>query len=59
MAAVSTTWVQYYTNPAFRTEEILGWNFIMHFALFLLAISLLDHVRKENILFVHREANGH
>jgi len=57
VATVSSSLVQYYTSLNYRVAEVFGWNFIMHFALFLLAVCLLDHLRRKNILFTSRNQN--
>ena len=57
VATVSNSLVEYHTNPNYRVAEVFGWNFIMHFAIFLLAIVLLDQIRKGNSLFIPRNRN--
>jgi hypothetical protein len=57
VATICSSLVQYYTNTNDRVLEVFGWNFIMHLAIFLLAIILLDRIRRENIMFAFRSPN--
>jgi hypothetical protein len=57
VATACTSLVQYYTNANARAAEVFGWNFIMRLAIFLLAIFLLDRIRRENIMFASRSPN--
>lgn len=45
---------EYLTNWQ-ASMPIFGWNFLMRFAVYLLVLVLLDHLRRENILFVRRK----
>ena len=50
---------EYSDNPGYSLAEIFGWNFIMRLVVALTVVLLLDSIRRENILFLHRKTNGH
>jgi hypothetical protein len=54
VAAVSTTLVQYFTNLNYKAPQVFGWNLLMHFAIYLFVVLLLDRIRRGNILFSSR-----
>ncbi len=54
VATICSSLVQYCTNVNDQAAEVFGWNFIMRLAIFLLAIFLLDRIRRENIMFTFR-----
>jgi hypothetical protein len=54
VAAVSTTLVQYFTDLNYKAPQVFGWNLLMHFAIYLFVVLLLDRIRRGNILFPPR-----
>jgi hypothetical protein len=50
---------EYAANPDYGLAVVFGWNFIMRFAIAVLVILLLDHVRKGNVLFSGSRVRHH
>lgn len=60
LAAGASSWTEYATNKLshYTLTEVFVWNFPMRFAVTVLVLLLLNRIRKENILFLHRKSNG-
>lgn len=60
LAAGASSWTEYATNKLshYTLTEVFVWNFPMRFAATVLVLLLLNRIRKENILFLHRKSNG-
>jgi hypothetical protein len=50
--------VEYSDHPDYGWLEVFGWNFVMRLVIAFTVVLLLDCIRKENILFLHRKTNG-
>ncbi len=50
--------VEYSDHPDYGWLEVFGWNFVMRLVIAFTVVLLLDCIRKENILFLHRKSNG-
>jgi len=57
LAAVSRSLMEYSGNPNYAVTEVFGWNLAMRLATFLIVALLLDHIRKESILFFPGDRN--
>ena len=57
LAAGSSSWVEYATNKLshYTLTEVFVWNFPMRFAVTVAVLLLLNRIRNENILFLHRK----
>ena len=60
LATGASSWVEYVTNKLshYTLTEVFIWNLLMRLAVIVAVLLLLNRIRNENILFLHRKANS-